>query len=232
MDLLLFDIDGTLLKSKGAGREALEEAFMAVHGWPDAMVGVSLAGATDGGIVRDVAARFGVTSDHVDVERVRAVYLAGLSARLAEPGRAWPCPGVEQLLRRLRTRAHLAILTGNWREGARRKLDAVGLGGGWGEGAYGDDAVNRDELVPFAVGRARAAGLEFDRVIVVGDTPADVSCARAGGALAVAVETGFATSQELADTRPDLLLPDLDRGGPWLEALVSRRGRKIGRAHV
>lgn len=220
MDLVLFDIDGTLLTSRGAGRESLDVAFEAVHGWAAATAGLSLAGATDGGIVRDVARRFGVTAESIDLARVQARYYEALEERLAEPGRARACAGVHALVERLRGTVHLGLLTGNWREGARRKLAAIGMEEGWEPGAFGDDAVDRDALVPVARARARAAGLEVARVIVVGDTPADVSCARAGGAIAVAVETGFATREALRAAGPDLLLPDLERGGPWFEALL------------
>lgn len=221
MDLLLFDIDGTLLRTRGAGRDALDVAFSEVHGWEGATQGVSLAGATDGGIVRDVAARFGHPAELVDVDAVRARYLAALAPRLREPGRSQACPGVAELLERLRGRAHLGLLTGNWRAGAFLKLGAIGLEEGWIDGAYGEDAVDRDALVPVARARATAAGVSYRRVVVIGDTPADVSCARAGGAIAVAVETGFASPGDLAASRPDLVLPDLARGAAWLLALVS-----------
>ncbi len=225
MDLLLFDIDGTLLRTRGAGREALDEAFRRVMGWSDAMAGISLAGATDGGIVRDVAARFGVAWDGVsvppfDLDAVRTAYLAALTERLTEPGRVMLCPGVRTLLDGLAGRAHLALLTGNWRVGAALKLGAVGIADGWIDGAFGDDHADRNRLVPIARARADAAGIRYRRIIVIGDTPADVACARAGGALAVAVETGFATSEQLAAARPDLLIPDLERGEPWLHALL------------
>ncbi len=222
MDLLLFDIDGTLLRTQGAGRQALDEAFLAVHGWADATAGVSLAGATDGGILAAVAARFGP----VDEPAVRTRYLRRLAERVVEPGRATACAGVHALLERLAGRAHCGILTGNWRAGAAVKLQAVGLerpAAGptpWFEGAYGDDSADRDALVPIARRRALEAGLRFDRVVVIGDTPADVRCARAGGAVAVAVETGFATREELRAAGPDLLLGDLDRGAGWLLALL------------
>jgi len=226
VDLLLFDIDGTLLRTRGAGREALDEAFARVLGWPDATAGISLAGATDGGIVRGVAARFGVAWDGVspppfDLDAVRSAYLGALQERLGHPDRVALCPGVRALVDALAGRAHLALLTGNWRAGAALKLGAVGLWGGWHDGAYGDDHADRNCLVPVARARAEAAGLRFRRVIVIGDTPADIACARAGGALVVAVETGFASGEELAAARPDLLLPDLERGRAWFEAFVS-----------
>lgn len=224
MDLLLFDIDGTLLRTQGAGREALDEAFLSVCGWADATAGVSFAGATDGGILRGVAARFGAEwrgdVAPFDTEALRAHYVAVLAERLKTPGRVEVCPGVQALLAALEGRAHLALLTGNWRAGAALKLRAAGLDRPWLDGAFGDDAVDRNLLVPVARARAAAAGLRYRRVVVIGDTPADVACARAGGAVAVAVETGFAPRGALEAARPDLLLPDLARGRAWFEALV------------
>jgi phosphoglycolate phosphatase-like HAD superfamily hydrolase len=226
VDLLLFDIDGTLLRTRGAGREALDVAFREVCGWEQATAGISLAGSTDGGILAGVAARFGAldpaTGGHrIDVDAVRAVYLRELRRRLAEPDRVEVCPGVHALLARIEGRAHLGLLTGNWRAGAALKLAAAALDRPWVDGAYGDDAADRNLLVPIARARATAAGLRFRRVVVIGDTPADVACARAGGAVAVAVETGFATRGELTAARPDLLLPDLARGSDWFAALVA-----------
>lgn len=225
MDLLLFDIDGTLLRTRGAGRDALDEAFRTVLGWEDATAGISLAGATDGGIVAGVAARFGVRWSEgpppFDVDAVRTAYLAALARRLAEPGRVERCPGAREILDALDGRAHLALLTGNWRAGAALKLGAAGLDIPWIDGAFGDDHADRNCLVPVARARADAAGIRYRRVVVIGDTPADIACARAGGAVAVAVETGFASREDLARAGADLVLPDLARGRAWLEALVA-----------
>ncbi|MFZ5482527.1 MAG: HAD family hydrolase [Myxococcota bacterium] len=221
MDLVLFDIDGTLLRTRAAGRESLDEAFLAVAGWEDATHGVHIAGSTDAAIVRDVCERFGETTPPFDVEALRHAYYAGLARRLAEVGRAERCPGVEPVLDWLAGRAHVALLTGNWATGASLKLGAVGLGGRFAFGAFGDDAVDRDALVPVARRRAAERGLPVERVVVVGDTPADVACARAGGAVAVAVETGFASPEELANAGPDLQLSDLARAGGWFRALFA-----------
>lgn len=228
MDLVLFDIDGTLLRTRGAGRESLDEAFWALYGWGDATEGVHIAGSTDGAILRDVCARFGALdaagAPEVDEATLRAAYLSALARRLAEPGRIEVCPGVFPLLTALRGRVHLGILTGNWRAGATLKLGAVGLLDWFGVGAYGDDAVDRNALVPVARGRADALGLAYDRVVVLGDTPSDVACARAGGAVAIAVETGFASPDEIAAAGPDLQVVDFARGFGWTMALVQGAG--------
>lgn len=222
--LFLFDIDGTILRTHGAGREALDEAFARVCGWSDATAGVPIGGSTDSAIVRGVAARFGVawpedTAAPWDVRAFEAAYLDGLARRLAS-GRAETCPGVLDLLEALAGRAHVALVTGNWPAGARMKLAAVGLDGRFPLGAFGDDAVDRNALVPIACARARDAGWGWSHVVVVGDTPADVACARAGGAMAIAVETGFSPPTELRAARPDLLIPDLRAGRDAVLALV------------
>lgn len=225
--LLLFDIDGTLLRTGGAGREALDDAFAHVFGWPQATRSVPIAGSTDSAIVRGVASRFGHVwdDDAPTAQAVKTAYLAALSARIDVAGRVEACPGVHALLDGLAAMGPgataIGLVTGNWRAGARAKLGSIGLGDRFAVGAYGDDAVDRNALVPIACARARAAGLTFDRVVVIGDTPADVACARAGGALAVAVETGFAPREALVASGPDLLLPDLAAGSEAFHALLA-----------
>lgn len=233
MNLVLFDIDGTLIRTAGAGRDALDVAFAAVFGWPRATEGVYLAGSTDGAILEGVAARQGLRAADLEPGAVAAMwerYFEVLAERVVQPGRVVVCAGVYAALERLEGRVHLGLLTGNWARGAYLKLAAVGLdapfritAAGLGAptvGAFADDAVDRNHLLPVARRRAAEAGLGFERAFVIGDTPADVACARAGGGVAVAVETGFASPDELARTRPDLQLPDLARGGPWLYAAL------------
>lgn len=243
MNLVLFDIDGTLVRTAGAGRDALDTAFAAVFGWPRATEGVYLAGSTDGAILEGVAARRGLRAAELEAEAVAAMwerYFEALAERVVMPGRVVVCAGVFEALERLEGRVHLGLLTGNWARGAYLKLAAVGLAAPFGlgprglgppgtggdgldapvVGAFADDAVDRNHLLPVARRRAAGAGLSYERAFVIGDTPADVACARAGGGVAVAVETGFASPEELAHTRPDLQLPDLVRGGPWLYAAL------------
>ncbi len=213
-DLILFDIDGTLLRTEGAGRASLDAAFFRLCGWNGAMDGIDLAGATDGWILQQVRQRWGAFPE----DRLQALYLEELEQRIT--GRASALPGVHRAVAALRKQAHVGLLTGNWREGARLKLSAINL---WWEGpsAFGDDAVDRNHLVPVARRRAMALGHAVRRVVVIGDTPKDVECARAGDAIAVAVKTGFATLESLEQSQPDLLLADLDQG---LDALLRLLG--------
>lgn len=204
-DLILFDIDGTLLRTEGAGRASLDAAFFRLCGWNGVMEGIDLAGATDGWILQQVRQRWGAFPE----AHLQTLYLEELGARIT--GRASALPGAHRAVAALAEQAQVGLLTGNWREGARIKLSAIDL---WWEGpsAFGDDAVDRNLLVPVARQRAQAAGHPVRRVVVIGDTPKDVECARAGNAIAVAVKTGFATEASLEQSRPDLMLADLEQG--------------------
>ncbi len=221
LPLVAFDIDGTLLRTRGAGRQALDEAFLQLFGWPDATEGVNVAGATDEVICADVAARFQAPWSPADSARVIAAYLPALERRLAEPERTEVLPGVGALLDALEGVAHVALLTGNWSIGAQRKLAAASLLGRFPFGAYAEDASDRNGLVPVVRRRAAERGLAVSGVVVIGDTINDVACARAGGAAVVVVETGFCTPEALAASGPDLQVRTLAEGAPWILALVA-----------
>lgn len=234
--LVLFDIDGTLLKTGGAGREAMVVAMDRLFGRPDAFDGVSFAGAVDPGIVGEALDRIGQVATPAVISTFRRAYFSALRrslARAGAEGRTSLCPGVREAVEALRGRATLGLMTGNWRRSAAQKLDAVSLGEPFSGavGAFGDDAAVRDALLPFAVRRATRRGPRPGVVIVIGDTPADVGAARAGAAalgrhgpevIAVAVNTGFSTREALVRSEPDLLLEDLACGWPALDALVRR----------
>lgn len=217
--LLLFDIDGTLLRSEGLGRRALDRAFLERYGWTDATTGVSFLGATDPGIVADVFARFGRGPEEARAERAALFthYVRLLAEEAGLTGsRCRALPGVAALLEHLIERGEcmVGLLTGNVRDGARIKLEVAGLSGYFRLGAYGDDAETREALLPVARARAGALGwLHPDprQIVVIGDTPRDVAVARAHGARAVAVATGWSPTEELAACRPDALLSDFSR---------------------
>ncbi len=231
MNLVLFDIDGTLLRTGGAGRAAMVEAMRALHGRPDAFDDLSFAGAVDPAIVSVALRRAGVEPTPRRLSRLRSRYvqaLEGEMARAVREGRSVLCPGVREAVSALEGRAQVGLMTGNWSAGARVKLERMDL---WAPfagqpGAYGDDAPDRDALMPFAWRRALRRGRAPRRVVLVGDTPSDVSAARAGARLlgprgvevvAVAVATGFAPREDLVASRPDLLLDNLADG---LDALL------------
>ena len=211
--LVLFDIDGTLLRAGGAGRAAMNDAFEGCFGVADGFQSVSFAGSVDPKIVREACHTAGVTLDADRLPFFQSLYVSALRARLDEAGEACTLlPGVPAVLDDVEELARCALLTGNWRIGARVKLERFELWSRFAFGAYGDDGLVRDELVPVARRRAKEHGLEVGRVVVIGDTPADVQCARAGAAEAVAVKTGWSTPEELAAAGPDLLLDDLLSG--------------------
>lgn len=234
MTLALFDIDGTLMRSGGAGRQAMVAAATQVFGRPDAFDGVSFAGSVDPNILRDARDRAGLAVDSASALAFRRAYYRALRASMAaalDQGRAALCPGVVQAVEACRQRGPVGLLTGNWRRGARIKLETLDFWAPFvGEiGAFGDDGSVRDELAPVAWRRARRRGLRPRRLLIIGDTPADVGCARAGAAaladqgvevLAVAVGTGFATREELVASAPDLLIDDLAVGLDGLLALL------------
>ena len=237
VDLVLFDIDGTLLNSGGCGRAAMASAAADLFGRPGLFDDLSFAGAVDSGIVAKALLASGLPPTPRRMGRMRSTYSRRLRRALfAKPGSL--CAGVPDVVRQTKRLAKVGLLTGNWPEGARIKLAAHGLGDQFEGcvGAYGDDAPDRNHLVPFAVKRARRRWGEIRRVVVIGDTPADVACARAGAALlgpdgpdvlAVAVETGFSTPAQLRDACPDLQLTDLASGLQELLDLIT-----VGEARV
>ena len=211
--LLLFDIDGTLLTSGGAGERALRLGFRDRFGIDDELSSIEIAGRTDSGIVREMLAahRLPATPENI------AAFLDGYLHHLAQeiprtPGRL--LPGILPLLDALQPRADivLALLTGNLARGAEIKLRHYGVWHYFEFGAFADDHHDRNQLGPFAQARARAQrGIEFppERIFVLGDTPHDIACARAIGAKAIAIATGKFSQADLAAHTPDFLFEDL-----------------------
>lgn len=213
--LVLFDIDGTLITTKGKAGAAFGEALDHVFGTRGPIQDYRWAGKTDPQIARELMAAAGVEPDHVETNlpRLFARYLANLSATL-DPGDVTVLAGVTALLDGLeRRRVAVGLLTGNIAAGAEIKLRAAGLLDRFQFGAYGSDSADRNLLVPVARERARRAfGTEFaaEQTVVVGDAEADIRCARAGGARAVAVASGWTPPETLAELGPDALLPTLE----------------------
>ena len=213
--LLLFDIDGTLLLSGGAGTRALNRTFEELFGVAGAFSGIAVAGRTDLLILGDALDRAGIAADAASRRRFLARYCEHFEREILCPGpRKGLMPGVRRLLDRLRARPDMAcaLLTGNVARAARIKLEHFALQHYFTCGAYGDDAPRRDDLVPVAVGRARRAGIDVasaNQAVVIGDTPLDVQCAAAAGARSVGVATGSFTEEELRRAGADAVLPDL-----------------------
>ena len=233
MYAVLFDIDGTLLHTGGAGQLAFAEAFAAEFGVEELSGAVPFAGRSDRAISLDLMNVHGVPPSEANWRRFRKSYLQRLPAALAKrQGRV--LPGVVELLDELATHDHalVGILTGNIREGAHQKLTHYGLSDRFAFGGYGDECHYRDEIASMAAAEAkrhgadrRGASLELTGMMVIGDTVHDVTCARAIGALAVAVPTGGATREALAAAEPDLLLDDLSSPAELLKIIAASNGR-------
>lgn len=211
--LLLFDIDGTLLLSGGAGGRAMTRAFHDVFGHDEAFSGVHMAGRTDRFLVSGALARAGLPDTDEQHRRFYDAYLPTLAEEIGRPptGRYALLPGVLALLDQLRQRAdaHLALLTGNHEVAARIKLAHFGLGSHFTWGVFGDESPVREDLGRLAMRRAAERGLPTSRAVVIGDTPQDVDTARAMGARAVAVATGTYEVVTLRAAGADVVLEDL-----------------------
>jgi phosphoglycolate phosphatase-like HAD superfamily hydrolase len=227
--IVLFDVDGTLIRSGGAGVRGLNAAFERLYGVRAALEGVALAGRTDRAIVGDVFRRIGIEPTDSEVARVRDAYVADLRVEIKRPvaDPAGVLPGVTAVLDAMATLPHaqVGLLTGNFEPGAAVKLGHFDLWERFGFGAFGDDHIDRRALVPVALDRARRAGHATprpDRVVVIGDTPFDVDCAKAHGARAVAVATGPFDRAALAAAGADLVVATLGDAAAvtqWLFAI-------------
>lgn len=217
MKVVLFDIDGTLLWTDGAGRRAVHHALEDVFGAapPD---GHEFDGKTDPQIVRELMRLAGVTDTAIDEGLPEALrrYVELLHQELsAGDHRDKLFPGIAPLLDALEARDDvlLGLLTGNVHEGAQAKLAAVGLAGKrFRVGAFGSDHALRAELPAIAKTRAElhlGHAVSGGDVIVIGDTPADMSCGRGIGARAIGVATGRYSVADLGACGPAAVFPDL-----------------------
>ena len=215
MRLVLFDIDGTLVSTDGAGRLAVTRAFQDVTGIPDGFAGVRMAGKTDPQIVREGLEANALPGTDGLRSRILDRYLSLLPEALTRAKRPRLLPGVERVLDDLARRPGVAIglLTGNIEDGARVKLSFFGIWERFALGAYGSDDEERKNLVPFALERAaRRYGRRpsASDVWLVGDTPNDIAAARAHGARVLAVASGPHPLEELEAHAPDAAVRSLE----------------------
>jgi phosphoglycolate phosphatase len=225
--LILFDIDGTLLLSGRAGLRAMTRAFAQAFGITDAFKDQHFGGRTDSYLISKALQAAGMPDTPDQHERFRQHYIALLAEEIDQPGSGYKglMPGARELLEALHEHheLHLALLTGNFREAAEIKLRHFEIWDFFEWGAFSDDAADRNLLVPIACQRAETYDIPaeaIERVIVIGDTPHDIECARVAGARSIAVATGGFTVDQLRACGADAVLPDLADTGEVLKLLV------------
>ena len=229
MYVALFDIDSTLLRTRGAGRAAFAETFRAEFDIERFEGAISFAGRSDRAIVREILAQHGIEDEPDTWQRFLQGYLQRLRRTLAAR-RGGLLPGVLPLLQAIRERGDIAmgIVTGNVAVGARLKLEHYGIDSFFDFGGYGDHHIDRGGIAADALNAADGFLRTAHRLsavpaltTVIGDTPEDVRCARAIAARAVAVATGDSSVTELSATAPDRTFADLTDRDAVLAAITS-----------
>jgi phosphoglycolate phosphatase len=209
----------------GAGLRAMTRAFEHAFGVADGFTGVAMAGRTDASILGDALAACGMPSTATAVASFRDAYLRYLSEEIDKPGPGkGVMPGIGALLERLALEPgkHLALLTGNYEAGARAKLEYFDLWRYFRCGAFGDEAPDRNGLFAQAVAAVEACdGRRFAPrdVVIIGDTPLDVACARYGGGRSIAVATGSHSAAALSASGADVVFEDLSNTDDVLAAI-------------
>jgi len=212
--LVLFDIDGTLLRTERVGVAAMLRAFTAIHGERGfSFDGIEIAGALDGLLFERIMTHHGLPAHEEAHRHFQEVYRDEL-ARSLTPDRVRQMPGAAALAHRLsEDGAATGLLTGNYRETAFIKIRAAGYDERhFPFGAYGADGASRRHLTPVAIARAAAhhgRAFEPTRVTVIGDTPLDIDCAKAHGCRAIGVGTGPYSVEQLRACGADLAVADL-----------------------
>lgn len=215
---VLFDIDGTLLGTGGAGQHAFYETFREDFGITDPVDGVAFAGRSDRAIALDLMVLNSIEPSEENWQRFRDSYTSRLSHAL-EVNEGRVLPGVEELLAEVAGISHVAIglLTGNLQAGAEQKLSHYGLGNHFAFGGFGDHHTNRNDIAGAALEAAQqhveasheGTPTKVSGAMVIGDTEHDITCAHSIGAFAVGVTTGNTSREELAAVGADLVLDDL-----------------------
>jgi phosphoglycolate phosphatase-like HAD superfamily hydrolase len=211
--LLLWDIDGTLIASGGAGMRALTVALRNVFGIDGSLNDIDFAGRTDRWIMREVFRKFAIPVSEENLARYFEGYVAVLPTEMANP-KARVLPGVPEVLKAAAAHGHIAqgLLTGNMRRGAQVKLSHHGLWDHFPFGAFADDSEQRNDLGPHALLRAREHHkVEFAaaNVWIIGDTPHDIACGKVIGAKTLAIATGGYSIDQLRAHTPTMVLENL-----------------------
>lgn len=227
MRLYLFDVDGTLIYAHGAGRLALTRALVDTYGTAGPADLYDSRGKTDPQIVFELMTAAGIPRAVVQARLGDCfqTYVRHLEDLFASGHPVDVMPGVTEVIQALSSRpdALVGLLTGNIEGGARAKLRPTGLLPYFRMGAFGSDDADRRRLPGIARERARAlagSDVPFHHMVIIGDTPLDIDCARACGAVAVAVATGQHRAEDLAACSPDLLFSDFSDVNTTLLALT------------
>lgn len=222
--VLFFDIDGTMLSTGGAGQRAMELALVEEFRLEFPFEGVLTAGRTDRGIADEIFGRYALKDSPQERERFMQSYLERLPHALQSlPGAL--LPGITELLHHLHREAdvHLSLITGNYVEGAWIKLRHFGIDHFFETGGFGDHHALRDDVARIAidnVSRHLKRLVPDGTACVIGDTPADIRCARAINARAVAVATGMYSFAQLQQHNPDHLFADLSDTASVIRSLL------------
>jgi phosphoglycolate phosphatase-like HAD superfamily hydrolase len=213
--VFLFDIDGTLVTTGGAGRRSIERTFERVYDRPDACEQISFGGMTDRAIVRLALEAIGVVPTPSTIDAVLKAYVEVLEdevARVADEHYRVHPGMLDAIETGARRGVAVGLGTGNILQGAKVKLERVGLFERFAFGGFGSDAEDRTELLGIGAERGArwlGASLEECRVVVIGDTPKDVAAARGIGAECIAVATGGASAEELVAAGAERVFPNL-----------------------
>ena len=224
--LILWDIDQTLVNMDRAGERALLQMIRETYRQDfKEQLPVDLRGRTDTSIMRDLLTHIRIEHTPAEEAKFRSQYLALLPVTLPK-GNARVLPGVQAALDAIAAHPdlHQGLLTGNLKEGARLKLEHVGIWSYFEFGAYADDSSDRNQLGPVALRRAKeVTGLDFApaRTWIIGDTPHDIACAQAIGANSIGVATGSFLPEDLAACGATHVLRDLSETGALL-GLIGR----------
>lgn len=213
MKLLLFDIDGTLMSSGGAGTMSMNLAFDEVFSIPHLFKGIRMAGKTDIQIMKEGLKKHNLDSGNGVIPSLCDSYIRHLQVEINNPKKHL-YPGVTETLSAMSVMEDvcLGLLTGNLEAGARIKLGAFNLNRHFQLGAFGSDDEDRNMLLPVAMDKFRSIynkAIAFSDCIVIGDTPRDVECAKIHGAYSIAVATGPYTYESLAVSGADLVLGNM-----------------------
>lgn len=214
MKLLLFDIDGTLINTGGAGKKSMEIAFEKIWGIHNGFAGIFMMGKTDPEILREAVSSNNLNWNERNIKKFRKTYFKTLRREIKKnsPEKGL-CSGIVNLLKILDGRNHIIIslLTGNFKKSALIKLNHFKIAHFFQHGAFSDDSEKREDLVSIAkkrIEKDKNIKLSPGDIYVIGDTPLDISCAKKNGVQSIGVATGVHTFKDLKALNPDHLFSD------------------------